>query len=216
MKSQVNEIDCFKDLFWIWATLFTFTVYWKIFPSQYMLRKLSRRFYILSTVVNFSPYLRKGKDKASCPVFVYRWGASKAIRDLVLYLLSEGWNMSLVYNGLIPSQYLKTVAAMQDSTLPKTGSQFISLKWARPMWEGWGKCKQKRIYLFCAVWSLRFRILLRSRAGKIYLYAPDFSGAQNQIMCMSDRETTRTSHFCSLKCGLCSVDAVWMSKIRCV
>ena len=28
--------------------------------------------------------------------------------DIVLYLLSEGWNMSLIYDGTFPFQYLQT------------------------------------------------------------------------------------------------------------
>ena len=34
------------------------------------------------------------KDKVFCPVFVLRRGMSNAIRDLVLYLQSEGLNIS--------------------------------------------------------------------------------------------------------------------------
>ena len=64
-----------------------------------------------------------------CPVFVFRRGMSNAICDLVLYLQSECLNISWIYPGTIPFQYLKMVFAMQYSTLSLTGSQSIFLKW---------------------------------------------------------------------------------------
>ena len=73
-------------------------------------------------------------DKACCPVFVFRRGISNAICDIVLYLLIEGWNIPLINHGTVPFQYLKTVVAMQDSALSKSGSQFICLKRVLPMW----------------------------------------------------------------------------------
>ena len=41
----------------------------------------------------------------------------------------------MIYEAIILFQYLKTVVAMQDSTLSETGSQFIFLRWIPPMWE---------------------------------------------------------------------------------
>ena len=77
------------------------------------------------------------------------------------YILSEGWDMSLIYDGAVPFQFLKTVVAMQDSTLWELWTQFIFLKWAASVWELEAKSKQRRLHLFCAVWSLCFRFLLR-------------------------------------------------------
>ena len=39
-----------------------------------------------------------------------------------------------MYDGTILLQYLKAVIAMQDFTLPDTGSQLIFLKWIAPIW----------------------------------------------------------------------------------
>ena len=95
-------------------------------------------------------------------LFFFRRDISNGICDLVLYLLSDGWNMSWIYDGTIPFLYLKIVVAMQASDLSGTGSQFIFLKWAASMWEPGGKSKQRRVHLFYAVWNLCFRYLLRS------------------------------------------------------
>ena len=83
------------------------------------------------------------KDKPLCPVFVFRRGMSNAICDLVLYLQSEGLNISWIYPGTIPFQYLKTVFAIQYSALSLTGSQFIFLKWNRSIWDLGGKFRLK-------------------------------------------------------------------------
>ena len=48
-----------------------------------------------------------------------------AVCDPVLYLLHDGFNMSLAYDGTMPFQYLKAVVVMEDSTLSETGNQFI-------------------------------------------------------------------------------------------
>ena len=79
---------------------------------------------------NFGPF---------CPVFVFRRGVSNAMCDLVLYLQSEGLKISWVYPGTIPFQYLKTVIAIQCSTLSLTGSQFFFLKCD---WSIWGKSRR--------------------------------------------------------------------------
>lgn len=49
------------------------------------------------------------KDKAGCPVFVCRRGIFIVICDLVLHLWYVGLIIWLIYDGKIPSQYLKTV-----------------------------------------------------------------------------------------------------------
>ena len=71
------------------------------------------------------------KDKLFCPLIVFCKGMSNAICDLVLYLQSEGLNIS----WKIPFQYLTTVFAIQYSTLSLTGSQFIFLKWDGSIWD---------------------------------------------------------------------------------
>ena len=75
--------------------------------------------------------LRKGKTCSS--TFAFYKGITNAICDLVLYPLSEGWDMSLISNCTILFQFLKTVAGMHDCTLSETGSQFSFLSWVKPM-----------------------------------------------------------------------------------
>ena len=101
------------------------------------------------------------EDKLFCPVFVFRRGMSSAICDLVLYLQSEGLNISWIYPGTTPFQYLKTVFAIQYSTLSLTGSQLIFLKWDGPIWDLGGKFRQKRIRLFWAFWSFSFNFFFK-------------------------------------------------------
>ena len=101
------------------------------------------------------------KDKLFCPVLVFCRGTPNAICDLVLYLQSEGLNISWIYPGTVPSQYLKTVFAMQSSTLSLTGSQIIFLKWDGSIWDLGVKFRQKRIHLRYRNFSLAF-IFLRA------------------------------------------------------
>ena len=107
-------------------------------------------------------YISVPEKKNMLPCFFFCRDISNGICGLVLYLLSDGWNMSWIYDGTIPFLYLKIVVAMQASDLSGTGSQFIFLKWAASMWEPGGKSKQRRVHLFYAVWNLCFRYLLRS------------------------------------------------------
>ena len=88
------------------------------------------------------------KDKFFCLEFFFRRGMSNAICDLVLYLQSEGLNISWIHPGTIPFQCLKTVFAIRYSTLSLTVSQFIFLKYDRSIWDLGGKFKQKRIICF--------------------------------------------------------------------
>ena len=67
------------------------------------------------------------KDKLCCPVFAIHRDMSNDICDLVLYLQSECFNISLICPGTIPFQYLKTVFAIQYSAVSLTRSQFIFL-----------------------------------------------------------------------------------------
>ena len=98
------------------------------------------------------------KDKFFCPVFVFRRGMSNAICDLVLYLQSEGLNISWIFLGTVPFKYLKTVFAVQYTTLSLTGSQFIFLKCDGSIWDLGGKFRQKRIHLLWDFWSLNFSL----------------------------------------------------------
>ena len=86
---------------------------------------------------------------------------SCAICDLVLYLLSENLTISWIYCGTIPFQYLKTVFAIQYSTLSITGSQFIFVKCDGSMWNVGGKLKQNQIHLLWAFWSLSLNFFLK-------------------------------------------------------
>ena len=81
----------------------------------------------------------------------------------VLYLQSEGLNISWMYPGLIPFQYLKTVFAIQYSTLLLTGSQFVFLKCDVLKWNLWDKFRQKGIHLFWAFWESATRSDLRKK-----------------------------------------------------
>ena len=68
--------------------------------------------------------LGQENGKACCPVF-FCGGILYAICNIPLYLLSESWNMYLIFDGTISFQYLKILVAMKDSTLSETGSQYI-------------------------------------------------------------------------------------------
>ena len=66
-------------------------------------------------------------------------------------------NISWIHPGTIPFQYLKTVFAIQYSTLSLIGSQFIFLKWRGSILDLGGEFRQTRIHLFWAFWSLSFK-----------------------------------------------------------
>ena len=83
-----------------------------------------------------------------CSVFVFRRDTSNAILDLVLYLYSEGLNISRIYASTIPSHYLYSSQHSIYSTLSLTGSQFIFLKCDGSIWDLGGKVRRKRIHLF--------------------------------------------------------------------
>ena len=63
-----------------------------------------------------------------------------------------------MYDETIQFQYLKTVVDTK-TFFPEAGSQFVSLKSCKSMWERESKSKQRRIG--GAVWGLCFRFLLR-------------------------------------------------------
>ena len=44
------------------------------------------------------------------------------ISDVVLYLLSEGWKKSLIFDGTISFQDLKMAVFMHDTTFSESGS----------------------------------------------------------------------------------------------
>ena len=128
------------------------------------------------------------KDKLFWTVFVFQGGMSGAICDLVLYLQSEGLNISWIYPGTIPCMYacmlvqfhtcmyacmlvqymlvqfhacLKMIFTIQYSTLSLTRSQFIFLEYDGSVWDIRGKFRQKRIQLFWAFWSLSFKFFFK-------------------------------------------------------
>ena len=104
--------------------------------------------------------------KLFCPVFIFRRSMLNAICNLVVYLQSEGLNISWTYPGTIPFQYLKTVFAIQYSTLSLTGSQFIFLKCDGSIWDLRGKFRQEWLHLFWAFWSLSFKFSLKEKTMK--------------------------------------------------
>ena len=101
------------------------------------------------------------KDKLFWPVLIFRRGMSNGIYDLVLYLQSEGLNISWIYRGTNPFQYLKTLFTTQYSTLSLTGSHFIFLKCDGWIWDLGGKFKQKRINLSSAFRSSSFKFFFK-------------------------------------------------------
>ena len=92
------------------------------------------------------------------PMLLFLRGISKAICDLVLYILEET-NSSITQNGKFPFQYLKTFMTMPCCTLSFVGSQMISLNSA-PIWCLDLSFKQKWIYLFRVTCIFFFIFLL--------------------------------------------------------
>ena len=109
-------------------------------------------FLILGFIFDYT--LGPKKDKFFCAVFASRRGMSNAICYLVLHLQSEGLNILWIYPGTISSQYLKLAFAVQYSTQPLDGSQFIFLKYAGSIWDLGGKFRWKRRNWFWAFSNL--------------------------------------------------------------
>ena len=65
------------------------------------------------------------KDEACCLEFPFHSCISNAFCDVVLNLLYKGLNISLIYDGTIPFQYLKTVVAMQILLFEKLGANLF-------------------------------------------------------------------------------------------
>ena len=87
---------------------------------------------------------------------LYLFSAEVCPMPPVIFALSVEWRLKhfiYIYPGTIPFQYLKTVFAIQYSTLSLTGSQFIFLKWNGSIWDLGGKLRQKRIHLFWTFWT---------------------------------------------------------------
>ena len=103
------------------------------------------------------------KDKVCCPVSNANW-------YLVLYLLYDNLNISSIFDGTIPFQYLKTLLAIQDSTRSETGSHFVFQRWIINIREQEARSRQKRMHLFCTAWSLCFRFLLRKENHDMKLW----------------------------------------------
>ena len=62
------------------------------------------------------------KKKSFLP---YRKSMPNVICDLVLYLQSEGLEISWTCPGTVPFQYLETIFTIQYSTSPLAGGQFM-------------------------------------------------------------------------------------------
>ena len=61
----------------------------------------------------FDHIFESKKNKLFSPVIIFHRGMSNAICDLVLYLQSEGLNISWIHPHTVPFQYSKTVFAIQ-------------------------------------------------------------------------------------------------------
>ena len=64
-------------------------------------------FLILGTILGH--FLRPKKDRLLWSVFVFGRGKSSVTCDLALYLENEALNISLIYTGTVPFQYLNTL-----------------------------------------------------------------------------------------------------------
>ena len=93
-------------------------------------------------------------------IAVFGRGISNAICDLVLYLLKEGVNISSTWIIVSWFQNLKTVVAVQSSTLYSTGSQFTLIKCKAEMWVCAERSQQYRIHFLWAIWNLFLNALL--------------------------------------------------------
>ena len=60
----------------------------------------------------------------------------------------ENLNVSSIYYGAVPFQYLKTVVAMQHSTLSEIGSQIFFRRSNVPMQEQWGRSKHRHLLIY--------------------------------------------------------------------
>ena len=88
MRESNNNID-HKKMVITWISLAD------IFLNSMHKRRRCSNILILGPILDhiFGPK----KDKLFCPVFVFRRGMSNAICDFVLYLQSEGLNISRIY-----------------------------------------------------------------------------------------------------------------------
>ena len=100
------------------------------------------------------------KDNLFCPLFVFHRGMSHDICDLILYVKSEGLNISWIsrYSSIL---VLKSGINNAVFYLFLAGRHFIFLKCNRWIWDIGGKFRQKRIYLFWAFWSLIFKFFFK-------------------------------------------------------
>lgn len=111
------------------------------------------------------------RNKACCPIFVFFCKSIfNVFCDLVLHLLDEGLNIPLIYYDR-PVSIFKKVLGMQNSALPKYGSQYIFLSWIAAMRDWQGRYNQKRIRSFCGPWSLRFRFFFRRENHNVDSYS---------------------------------------------
>ena len=114
-------------------------------------------FFRIQTKVCF--LFRTCMKKAVPAVFEPSSRSKKKINLVALWLLFIGvcriefviWyknlNVSWIYYGAIPFQYLKTVVAMQHSTLSETGNQFFFRRWNVPMQKQGVKSKHRHLFI---------------------------------------------------------------------
>ena len=102
-------------------------------------------FLILGSILDYIFGPKKGK--LFYPVFVFHKGMFNAqcYQWSGAISVEGGFNISWIYHGTMPFQYLKTVFAKQYSTLSLTGSQFILLKCYGSIWDLGGKFRQNVI-----------------------------------------------------------------------
>ena len=115
-------------------------------------RPCSNFFYLRS---NLDHIFGSKKDKLFCPVFVFH------MSNAICHLQNEGLNISWMYPGTIPFQYLKMIFTIQYFTLSLTGSQFIFLKCNGSIWDHRGKFRQTWLNLFWAFWNLNFKVFFK-------------------------------------------------------
>ena len=126
----MNKLNYLKSFLRIQINLYTCIVFLKIF-SEYVWKK-PQFFAFLVLLLILADIFGSRENEACCLVFAFPRDIPNAMCDLEL---SEGWNISLIYDGSIQFQYFMRVVVMQDSTLSDIGSQFTFSRHVAPIWE---------------------------------------------------------------------------------
>ena len=126
----------FNGLLWIQVKLFTWTGLLNVFSADYVLKRLqfSHSYLALWLILVHIFPSRKVKSCICFSLSYIQCHFWWSITDFYMIVQSR---LSSIYNCTIPFQCSKALFAMQNSTLPKTGSQFTFLKWMALTW-GWG------------------------------------------------------------------------------